>query len=321
MGRSLRRLVLVSAVVIGLCVAGGALARSSGVTIRGLNKPIYAGQTIQLRVMVRPPGVHCVATIRYTGGKTQRLGDRVASSSGATWAFRVPAVRAGSARAGVDCGEAGRASLAFSVRAALQAPRIITERTGFSQRANRDGSSDVCFGLQLRNDRARVDAAHVAILVNLVDADNRVLATDHLRLVRIPAGATVYIGDQISRMVMIPIARVEVVAVEATSAPVQPATPPLVSDVLIAPNREGYVDKIYAQLLNQSPLTLQGGELGTVIVDKAGDIIGGGRGAVQGPVSLGARELSKTVGQLDAVPYSNAAEALVSVVPRYPHQP
>jgi hypothetical protein len=320
-GHSLRRFALVLGFVAALCVAGGASARTSGVTIRGLNKPVYPGQTIQLRVMVRPHAVHCVATIKYTGGKIQRLGDRVAGPKGATWSFRIPGVPPGSARASVDCGEVGRASIPFKVTAALQTPRIITERTGFSQRLNRDGSTDACFGLQLRNARTRVDATHVAVLVNLVDAENRVLATDHLRLVRIPAGATVYIGDQISRLVNIPIARVEVVAVEATSAPVQPATPPLISDILFTPSRDGGVDKVYAQLLNQSALILQGGELGTVLLDAEGNIIGGGRGTVQGPVSLGARELSKTFGQLDAVLYANVSEALISVVPRYPRQP
>jgi hypothetical protein len=275
---------------------------------------------IQLRVMVRPHSVHCVATIKYTGGKVQKLGDRLAGPKGATWSFRIPAVRPGGARAGIDCGEVGRATIPFKVTPALQAPKIITERTGFSQRLNRDGSTDACFGLQLRNERTGVDATHVAVLVNLVDADNRVIATDHLRLVRIPAGATVYIGDQISRIVNIPITRVEVVAVEATSTPVQPAMPPLISDILFTPSRDGGIDKVYAQLLNQSSLIMQGGELGTVLLDGEGNIIGGGRGTVQGPVSLGARELSKTFGQLDAVLYANVAEALVSVVPRYPRQ-
>jgi hypothetical protein len=121
--------------------------------------------------------------------------------------------------------------------------------------------------------------------------------------------------------VNIPIARVEVVAVEATSAAMQPAAPPLISDILIAPDRDGFVAAVYAQLLNQANLALQGGELGTVLVDGDGNIIGGGRGSVQGPVSLGARELSKTFGQLNAVPYARAVEALVSVVPRYPRQP
>jgi hypothetical protein len=210
--------------------------------------------------------------------------------------------------------------MTFRVQAALQAPRVIIERTGFTQRSNdRTGSSDVCFGLQLRNDRARLDATSVAVLVNLVDADNRVLASDHLRLIRIPAGATVYLGDQI-HMAMLPVARVEVVAVEAKSQPMQPATQPLISDILITADRSGYVDTVYGQLLNQSQLPIQGGELGTVLVDVAGNIIGGGRGIVHGPVSLGARELFKTMGQLSAVPAASASGALVSVVPRYPRQ-
>jgi hypothetical protein len=290
-------------------------------TVHGPSKPVYIGQTMQLRVLYHGQSVHCVATVSYTGGKVQKLGDRATSSSGATWSFRVPAVRPGTARAVINCGEAGKGSIPFQVRAALQAPKIITERTGFSQRLNRDGSTNVCFGLELRNDRARVDAAHVAVLVNLVDADNRVIGTDHLTLIRIPAGATVYIGDQLSRLVNIPIVRVEVVAVTATSTPIAPATPPLISDILITPDRDRYVGGVYAQLLNQSGLQLQGGELGTVLVDAEGNIIGGGRGNVQGPVSLGARELSKTFSQMTAVPYDSAAQALISVVPRYPRQP
>jgi hypothetical protein len=276
---------------------------------------------MQVRVIVHAQSVHCVATVSYAGGKLQKLGDRTAGSSGATWSFRVPAVRPGGAHAVINCGEAGKGSIAFQVRAALQAPRIITERTGFSQRVNRDGSTNVCFGLELRNDRARVDATHVAVLVNLVDADNRVIGTDHLTLIRIPAGATVYIGDQLSRLVNIQIVRVEVVAVTATSTPIAPATPPLISDILITPDRDRFVATVYAQLLNQSGLQLQGGELGTVLVDADGNIIGGGRGNVQGPMSLGARELSKTFTQMTAVPYDSAAQALISVVPRYPRQP
>jgi hypothetical protein len=317
----MRRFAVAVSLVAAFSFAATASARMSSITIRGLSKPVYPGQTVQLRVMANPRGVHCLSAIKYTGGKVQRLGDRVAGSNGATWAFRIPAVRPGPARTSVDCGEGGRASMLFKVTPALQTPKIVTERTGFSQRVNRDGSTDACFGLQLRNERARVDATRVAMLVNLVDADNRVLATDHLRLGRIPAGATVYTGDQITRLVNIPIARVEVVAVEATSAPVQPATPPLISDIVVTPTRDGGVDKVYAQLLNQSALILEGGELGTALVDAEGNIIGGGRGAVRGPVSLGARELTKTLGQLDAVLQTNVAAALVTVVPRYPRQP
>jgi hypothetical protein len=318
-GRSLQKLGLAVALLAALTAASGASAHVAGVSIRGLTKPVYKGQTITIRAMVQPRGGHCVLSINYAGGKVQRLGDRVAGSNGASWSLRIPAVPAGVARAQVNCGESGRATMAFRVQAALQVPKIVTERTGFTQRPNeRLGSSDVCFGLELRNDRAHVDATSVAVLVNLVDADNRVLASDHLRLARIPAGATVYLGDQV-HMALLTVARVEVVAVDARSQPVQPATPPLISDILITPDR-GYVDTVYGQLLNQSPLSIQGGELGAILLNANGDIIGGGHGIVHGPVSLGARELFKTTSQLSAIPMAETVEALVSVVPRYPRQ-
>jgi hypothetical protein len=44
------------------------------------------------------------------------------------------------------------------------------------------------------------------------------------------------------------------------------------------------------------------------------------RGTVHGPFSLGAGELFNTSGQLSAVPFPSAREALVSIVPRYPRQ-
>jgi hypothetical protein len=94
---------------------------------------------------------------------------------------------------------------------------------------------------------------------------------------------------------------------------------PLIRDILIAPDRDGFIQTVYGQLLNQSELALQGGELGTVLVDAAGNIIGGGRGIIQGPVSLGARELFKTSSRLTAIPYVGT-QALISVVPRYPRQ-
>ena len=304
--------------VASLIAAGAASAHSTSVSLTPLAKPVYIGQTITVHADVQPRGAHCLLSISYSGGRVQKLPERVAAGSGVSWSLRIPAVRAGPATARLACIDAGRATRTFRVQAPLQAPKIVVERTGFTQRMNeKTGKSDVCFGLELRNARARVDAVRLAILVNLVDADNRVVATDHLRLIRIPAGTTVYTGDQV-RLGLLPVARVEVVAVQALSQEVAPATPPLISDVFAAPDRFGYVDAVYGQALNQSRLPMQGGELGIVLEDAEGNVIGGGRGTVHGPVSLGARELVKTSGNLDAVLVSQASAVLVSIVPRYP---
>jgi hypothetical protein len=314
------RVYLGFAAVVALVVAGGASARPTGVSVQGLSKPVFTGQMITIHAEVRPAGVQCSLSIRYSSKRVQRLGARTSTARGITWGVRIPAVPSGRARATVACGKAGTGTIAFTVQHALEAPRIEIERRGWSQRPNlRFGYSYTCFGLQVRNARTRLDAVRIALLVNLVDADNRVLATDHLRLGRIPAGKTVYTGDQV-RMGLTEVARIEVVVVEATSKEMEPATPPLVSDVVIAMDSSGpYVGAIFGQLLNQSRLPMQGGEIGFLLQGDDGNIIGGGRGSARGPVSLGARELFKSSGQFDAVPHEGT-EALVSIVPRYPRQ-
>ena len=112
-GRWLSNVVVLLCVLGAFSAAGAATARTSNVTIHGPTKPVYIGQTIQLKVNVRGQSVHCVATISYTGGKVQRLCDRAVGSGGATWSFRIPAVRPGGARAVVNCGEVGKASIPF----------------------------------------------------------------------------------------------------------------------------------------------------------------------------------------------------------------
>jgi hypothetical protein len=312
------RVYLALATVVALALAGGASARATGVSVQGLSKTVFTGQMITIHAEVRPAGVQCSLSIRYSSNRVQRLGERTATTRGVNWGVRIPAVPSGRARATVACGGAGTGTTAFTVRHALQAPRVVIERSGWSQRPNlRFGYSYTCFGLQVKNARARLDAVRIALLVNLVDADNRVLATDHLRLGRIPAGTTVYTGHQL-RMGLTAVARIEVVVVEATSNEMEPAMPPLVSDVLISMDSSGpYVGAIFGQLLNRSRLPMQSGEIGFLLQDADGNIVGGGRGSARGPVSLGARELFKSSGSFDAVPHGGT-EALISIVPRYP---
>ena len=312
------RVYLGLAAVVALALAGGASARATGVSVQGLSKPVFTGQMITIHADVRPAGAQCSLSIRYSSNRVQRLGARTANARGINWGVRIPAVPSGRARATVACGKAGTATTMFTVKHALQAPRIVIERSGWSQRPNpRFGYSYTCFGLQVQNARTGLDAGRIALLVNLVDADNRVLATDHLRLGRIPAGTTVYTGHQL-RMGLTEVARIEVVVVEATSQEMEPATPPLVSDVIIAVAASGpYVGTIFGQLLNRSRLPMRSGEIGFLLQGADGSIVGGGRGTARGPVSLGARELFKSSGSFDAVPHGGT-EALISIVPRYP---
>jgi hypothetical protein len=200
----------------------------------------------------------------------------------------------------------------------VQAPKVTIARSGFSQRPHRfDAGSDVNYGLEVHNERTRSDATNVTLLVNMVDATNRVLGTGYVRIQRLPASKVFFVGGQTSIPTQTPVSRLEVV-VNATSDQKLASTPVLISDLIIAPSaREPYVDSVRGQLLNQSRVAMDSGVVGAVIEDANGNIIGGGLGYASGPLSLGAREAFNVHGPFSAIPMANAAQAVVSAIPNY----
>ncbi len=62
---------------------------------------------------------------------------------------------------------------------------------------------------------------------------------------------------------------------------------------------------------------MDSGDVGVVIQDASGNIIGGGSGYARGPLSFGAREAFDVNGPFSAIPIANAAQAIVSVIPNY----
>jgi hypothetical protein len=204
------------------------------------------------------------------------------------------------------------------VQLALQAPKITVENSGFTQRPRRfSPGSDVSYGLVIRNARAQSDATGVTLLVNFVDETNRVLGTAHDRLSRLPASTTFSFGGVQPLPTQDQVTRIEVV-IGATSDTREPAIPPLVSDVIIAPRTyEPYVDSVRGQLLNRRPSAMRAGTVGVIILNVEGLIIGGGSGYASGPLSYGAREAFSVSSSFGPIPYEKAAAAVVSVVPSY----
>jgi hypothetical protein len=279
---------------------------------------VFEGQRINVMVAVSPKAAHCQLSIRYMGGRVQRLQDLDAGAGRAVWTVRIPAVPEGRAVATARCGQAGSATASMMVQLAIQAPKITIEQSGFTQRPHRySPGSDVSFGLVIRNARTQVDAINVSLLVNFVDASNRVLGSAHERISRLPASTTYNFGGQQSIPVQDPVSRLEVV-VGATSTERTAATPPLISDLVIAPRlTEPYVDSVRGQLLNTRNAPMRSGTVGIVILDGEGNIIGGGAGYASGPLAFGAREAFSVTGDFSAIPYQKAAAAAVSVVPAY----
>ena len=302
---------------LALAAAVGAGANAAAIRLK-LPTRVFEGQRIAVEAARVPTGARCRLVLRYAGGRVQRLQEQTAATGRLIWTVRVPAVPEGRAVGRLACDRGGSASGSMLVQLALQAPRITIENSGFTQRPRRfSPGSDVSYGLVVRNQRTQVDATNVTLLVNFVDASNRVLGSAHDRISRLPANSTIFFGGQASIPVQDQVTRLEVI-VGATSEEREPATPLLISDIVIAPRTsEPYIDAVRGQLLNQRATPMRSGLVGVIILDAEENIIGGGAGHASGPLAFGAREAFNVSGDFSAIPMARAAAALVSVVPSY----
>jgi hypothetical protein len=301
-------------------LASESSATGLSVGFSSLPSQVFEGQTTTFQVGVAGPAKTCVLVIRYLGGRVQTLNARPVRNGSVSWAVRIAAGPPGDAVVTATCPGSGRATGRLLVQWPIQAPSLAVVKRGLSQRNEQNGSSStVNYGLAIENKRTHLDATGIAVLINFVDATNRVLATSHVSIGRIPAAKTIYNGGQFGLNTQTPVSRLEVVFVQATSAQRQPALPPLVSDVALKSTSDGYVDSLSGQLLNKYPKPLQGGDIGVVFEDGTGAIIGGGTGSASGPVSLGAREVFNVGSGFNAIPMTKIASTLISIVPSYPN--
>ena len=312
-------IALAGIAMLALAVASSTAAKRNIIGFSGLlPSPAFEGQTVRIAVYVRPASPLCTLTIRYVGGRTDRK-VQAAPTGRAEWNVRIPNVPPGKAAVIVTCKGAGTVRGTMLVQWALQAPLLSAGNSGWSQRSQTfSTSSDVSYGVAVKNERARFDAANVAVLVNFVDDANRILGTARNTISRIPAGGTFYVGGSQSIPTQTPIARLEVVVGPATSAQIQPSLPPLISDVAIVPSRDGmYVDSVHGQLLNAYQFPMQSARIGIVLLDAAGNIVGGGLTTVLGPIAHGARVFFVAASGFRAIPLSRASTGVISAVPTY----
>jgi hypothetical protein len=66
---------------------------------------------------------------------------------------------------------------------------------------------------------------------------------------------------------------------------------------------------------------MQNADLGIVVLDASGNILGGGATYGAGPISYGSREYFNAFGTFNPITYDRAKSVLVSPVPTYPTQP
>jgi hypothetical protein len=311
---------LLAAGALVLVFAAAATGRTAGIRFVAGAHRVVQGSDISVTVAVSPAGARCVAAVRYKGGKTQSLATVTAAGGRASWKWKVARnTTPGPARVYVTCGGAGRASRSFTVIGSVIPPTIHVVKSGWSVRPAPFGGSSVSYGVILANESAQRDALDVKVLVNFVMSDNRLIGSATRRVSDIAAGTEHAVGGELNFPGGAPIARLEVVVVAGGGGPPSRNRPALSAiRVMASPYEPAWAGSVEGEVQNDHPsLTVSRVELSTVVLDAAGNVIGGGHGFASAALPPSSRMFFKITNGMRPIPVGNAASALVSVVPTY----
>jgi hypothetical protein len=286
---------------------------------------VVQGNPAKLQIAVHPAAT-CKLAVRY-GNNVRQLGLKsvYAARGRASWTWTVTgAAPAGLAHVNVSCGRAGRASKTFLVVGWVIPARISVDKMGFSVRPSSYGSgSSVSYGVILRNTSPNQDALNVSVLVNFVMADNHLIGSAQTPVAEIPAGSQYALGSQLTFPGAAPVARLEVV-LQIGGRGNHVMRHPAFDNMHFVPSQfePGWLGTIEGELINDSPtLTLKSANVSAVVMDRLGNVIGGGNGFAFGILPPGAREVLILSSGLNAIPFSEASDMLLSSVGQYDISP
>jgi len=275
------------------------------------------GQFVPISVAVRS-GSRCSVSVRYADGRVEKGTAAVANAGRATWLWRVQSGSAlGLAHATVTCGRAGTATRTFLVVGPLAA-KVVVQKDGFSQRANEwDGTSNVSYGIVLKNTSAQQDAVETYVFVNFVDAAGHLLGTTSSTVGFIGADSTYPLGDKMRLRTMTSVDHLEITVQTKKSQPKGRRLQPTLQDVHVLPGTD-FMGEVDGELVNGDPkLTLQRVDFSVVILDATGTVVGGGTGMQLGDVPPGARSVFVISMGFDPIPSARAATSMVAVDASY----
>ena len=319
---SIRLAALGALLALGLAApASGMTDRAEGVRVAFVSSRVVQGNDANMSVTVRPAGVRCALAVKYANGSRQGgLAPVTAVGGRATWRWTVPiTTKAGRATAKVSCGRAGRVTRRIMVVGQVVAPKISILKRGWSARANPYGGTSVSYGVLLGNDSPVFDALKVYVIVNFVMADNRLIGTTTTAINAIQAGSSYALGGDLTFPGAAPIDRLEI-TVQVGGHQRSNLPMPSLANIHVAPDPydAGYVGSVEGELINSQPsLTLQNAQLSAIVLDEAGNILGGGTGYAFATLPPATREVLKMTGGFRAIPIEHAVSAIVSVTPTW----
>ena len=277
--------------------------------------PARALQGSQAAIAVKG-GSGCLLLVRYADGKRQALG----GSKSGRWTWVVPGdASTGPAAVSVACARGGSAARTVMIVGSVIPAKIGVAKTGYSIRALPYGGTAVSYGVLLHNTSQDQDAVNVQVLVNTVDASNRVFGTASTTVDAIPAGQDYAVGGDLNFTGAAPVARLEVV-VQVGGRRKKSTLLPALANVHVVPDPfdSGWVGSVEGEVANGfAALVLQRASMSAVVLDATGNVIGGGTGFVYASLPPGAREAFKMSQAFRAIPADKAATALVSVSPTF----
>jgi hypothetical protein len=282
-----------------------------------------AGQAVTVAVDRAHPNALCSLAVSYGDKSSQSgLAPAPAVKGGVSWTWTIPAtVQADRAQLTAHCTGSKRISGKLLVVGSLIPTRLSVEKNGFSLRTSSSGSTDVSYGVIIRNHSPNADALNVTVLVNFVLSNNHLLGSASNTIAMIPAASSYALGNNLGFPGAAPIARLEIVIqVGGTNRHVGHA--PALANIVIEPStyEQQWVADVAGELINNDAhLRLESASYSAVIFDAAGNVLGGGNGSSYGsPLPPGTREVFKlSNGGFKDIPVEKAASVIVSALPTW----
>jgi hypothetical protein len=281
-----------------------------------------AGEPVTIAVSRARPGALCSVAVSYAPkGAQTGLAPAVAVGGRAKWSWSIPdSIQANFAKLSVSCAGSKRISSRLLVVGSLTPPRLSVEKDGFSTRASSLGGTDVSYGILIHNQSRNADALNVNVLVNFVLANDHLLGSNSTTVPLIPAGSTYALGNSFTFPAAAPIARLEIV-MQVGSTQRHTGHPPAIDNIVIEPSLldQGWVGDVAGEVINNDPsLTLENTSFSAVILDAAGNVLGGGNGSTFGSLPPGTRMVFKlTNGGFRDISTDKASSVLVSASPTW----
>jgi hypothetical protein len=309
--------------VVGLLFAPASLEAGDPAALQFSHLPgrAIAGQAVSVTVARARAGALCSLAVSYAKQAGPGLQSKTAVDGLASWSFTIPdSVQANVAKLSAACAGSKKISGRLLVVGSLIPPRLSIDKDGFSVRVSSLGNSDASYGVVVRNHSPNADALNVNVLVNFVLSNDHLLGSTSTTIPVIAAGTSYALGGNLSFPAAAPIARLEIV-MQVGGSQRHAGHSPALDNIAIEPSvyDKSWVGDVAGEVINNDPsLTLQTTQYSAVILDSAGNVLGGGSGSTYGALPPSTRMVFKlTGGGFGDIPVEKAASVLVSATPTW----